>query len=48
MGKEPPVIAIGEELKEDAARDEWGKLIAQRWRRTEEGWTQKRARAANP
>ena len=41
MGKEPPVIAIGEELKKDAAREEWKKLIAQGWRRTEEVWTKK-------
>ena len=47
MGKEPPVIAIWEELKKDAARDKWEKLIAQGWRRTEGGWTKKRARAAN-
>ena len=48
MGKEPPVMATIEELKKDAARDEWEKLIAQGQRRTEEGWTKKRARAAKP
>ena len=26
----------------DAAREEWEKLIAQGWRRTEEDWTKKR------
>ena len=36
-----------EELKKDAAREEWKKLIAQGWRRTEEIWTKKRVRA-NP
>ena len=41
-------MATREELKKDAARDEWEKLIAQGWRRIEEGWTKKRARAANP
>jgi hypothetical protein len=30
-----------EELKEEAAREEWRKLIAQGWRRTEEVWTKK-------
>ena len=30
-----------EELKIDAAREEWKKLIAQGWRRTEEDWTKK-------
>ncbi len=29
------------ELKKEAAREEWGKLIAQGWRRTEEDWTKK-------
>ena len=28
-----------EELKKDVAREEWKKLIAQGWRRTEETWT---------
>ena len=38
-GKEPPVMTTREELKKDAAREEWKKLIAQGWRRTEETWT---------
>ena len=41
MGKEPPFMATREELKKDAAREEWKKLIAQGWRRTEEVWTKK-------
>ena len=37
-----------EELKKDAAREEWKKLISQAWRRTEyDCTTKKRARAAN-
>ena len=35
-----------EELKNEAAREEWKKLIAQGWRRTEEYWT-KKARTVN-
>ena len=31
-----------EELKTEAAREEWKKLIAQGWRRTQEVWTKKR------
>ena len=31
-----------EELKKDAAGEEWKKLIAQDCRRTEEDWTKKR------
>ena len=38
-GKEPSVITTREELKKDKAREEWKKLIAQGWRRTEETWT---------
>ena len=45
-GKEPPVMTTREELKKDAAREEWKKLIAQGWRRTEEDWT-KKARTVN-
>ena len=41
-GKEPPVMTSREELKIELARKEWGKLIAQGWRRTEEVWTKKR------
>ena len=40
-GKEPPVMTTREELKKDAARQEWNKLIAQGWRRTEEVWIKK-------
>ncbi len=40
-GKEPPVMIIREELKKEAAREEWKKLIANGWRRTEEVWTNK-------
>ena len=29
------------ELKKEAAREEWKKLIAQGWRRTEEVWRKK-------
>ena len=35
-GKEPPVMTTREELKKDEAREEWKKLIARGWRRTEE------------
>ena len=30
-----------EELKKEDAREQWGKLIAQGWRRTGEVWTKK-------
>ena len=40
--KESPSIKTREELKKDVAREEWKKLIAQGWRRTEEDWTKKR------
>ena len=40
-GKEPPIMTSREELKIELAREEWGKLIAQGWRRTEEVWTKK-------
>ena len=40
-GKEPPVMTSREEFKIELAREEWGKLIAQGWRRTEEIWTKK-------
>ena len=39
--KESPSIKTREELKKDIAREEWKKLIAQGWRRTEEDWTKK-------
>ena len=35
-GQEPPFMTTREELKKKAAREEWGKLNAQGWRRTEE------------
>ena len=38
LGKEPPLMTTREELKIDKARDEWKKLIAQGWRRTELVW----------
>ena len=41
-GKEPPLMITREELKTEAARKVWKKLIAQGWRRTEEVWTKKR------
>ena len=40
-GKGPPVMTTREELKKEVAREEWKKLIAQGWRRTEEVWTKK-------
>ena len=40
-------MTIREELKKEAAREEWKKLIAQGWRGTEEDWTKKRARTVN-
>ena len=39
--KEPPAMTTRKELKKEAAREEWKKLIAQGWRRTEEDWTKK-------
>ena len=47
-GKEPPVMTTREELKIELARKEWGKLIAQGWRRTEEVWIKQKARVNNP
>ena len=47
-GKEPPIMTSREELKIEIAREEWKKLTAQGWRRTDEIWTKKRPRAANP
>ena len=38
LGKEPPLMTTREELKVDEARDVWGKLIAQGWRRTKPVW----------
>ena len=37
-GKETTFMTTWEELKKAAAREEWKKLIAQSWRRTEEDW----------
>ena len=39
--KASPAIKNREELKKDAAREKWQKLIAQGWRRTEEDQTKK-------
>ena len=36
--KETTFMTTWEELKKAAAREEWKKLIAQSWRRTEEDW----------
>ena len=47
LSEELPFMTTREESKKDAAREKWGKLIAQGWRRTEEDWT-KKARVANP
>ena len=38
LGKEPPILTIREELKIEAAREEWKKLIAQGWRKTPVVW----------
>ena len=38
LGKEPPVLTTREELKIEAAREVWGKLIAQGWRKTPVVW----------
>ena len=38
FGKEPPLMTTREELKINAARDEWKKLIAQGWKRTKAVW----------
>ena len=38
LGTEPPVLTTREELKIEAARDTWKKLIAQGWRRTPVVW----------
>ena len=46
--KEAPFIKTREELKKDAAKEEYKNLIFQCWSITEEDWTKKRARATNP
>ena len=38
FGKEPPVLMKREELKIEAARKAWKKLIAQGWRQTPVVW----------
>ena len=38
LGKEPPVLTTREELKIEAAREAWKKLIAQGWRKTPVIW----------
>ena len=38
LGNEPPVLTTREELKIEAAREVWGKLIAQGWRKTPVVW----------
>ena len=38
LGKEPPVLTTREELKIEAARELWKKLIAQGWRKTHVVW----------
>ena len=39
--KELPFMTTREELKKEAAREEWKNLIAKVWRRNEEDWTKK-------
>ena len=39
LGQEPTVMTTKEGLKKDAAREEWEKIIAHGWRRTEEVWS---------
>ncbi len=46
-GKEPPVMTTREELKREAAREEWEKYITQGWRRNEKDWIKKRSRTVN-
>ena len=43
-GKEPPIMTTREELKKDAAREEWKNLIAQGWRRREEDYKKRELR----
>ena len=38
FGKEPPVLTTREEIKIEAAREAWKKLIAQGWRKTPVVW----------
>ena len=39
--EELPFMTTREESKKNTAREKWGKLIAQGWRRTEEDWIKK-------
>ena len=39
LGKEPPLLQRREEFKLEEAREIWGKLISQGWRRIEEVWS---------
>ena len=47
MGQKTTFHENQKKFKKEEAREEWKKLIAQGWRRTEEIWTKKRVRA-NP
>ena len=38
FGKEPPVMTTREELKIEAAREAWKKLISLGWRKTPVVW----------
>ena len=38
FGQQPPVMRKREELKINEAREEWEKLLTQRWRQTKEIW----------
>ena len=40
-GKEAPVMTSRKEIRIELAREEFKKLMAQGWRRTEEVWTKK-------
>ena len=40
-GQEPPVMTTRGELKKEAAREKWIKLVSQGWRRTDEVWIKK-------
>ena len=38
FGQKPPIMTKREELKINEAREEWKKLLAQRWRQTKVVW----------
>jgi len=38
LGNQPPILTTREELKIEAAREAWKKLIAQGWRKTPVVW----------